>query len=974
MSTDEPIFLEDDAGAASVRFALPEFHRYVGTGEDGAAGGGFPCLYLDWAVALRLQAEGQRSIREEREVAGILLGTCSADAEVIKVSHIAVARDEDSSPVHFKFTYSVWDDLIDQMEEMSRATGEKLLLLGWYHTHPNMAVFLSRYDLRTHRDFHRPYQFALVLAPKAGTADTSVGFFVNRGEGLPLLPGVRCFGMDSRTDVGRALPWRFQLLEAEGVEEGEGDRGSSGDARAVAEPPRVFQLGVVKEGRGDWLQLQADPSEGPVLPILEGMAAAVVEDGADRLGVLLGMRTEEGNTVISRVRFLGKLNPDPEEERRDLLTALGFIAEQFPSSGLQKILGVVRIVSPRRFSAGDRYDPSEHNIAIARFLREIGYEFEEYVAQVALVLYPGVEDDVLYFQVFAQLGDSLLVRTGFQALAPVAQRANERYEPVAQKVFVLEDTPCLTPPRSGVPSKPKNSRLLPEVSAPPTQDLSAIRETETGSIAAVDPLLSTGTHPPAVAERSRGRIVVLSILLLLAAILSWALARKDGGNQVPGGPGVTVSGDELGLQPPYEPAVPLPRCGGPWNPEATCRPFADVEDGDTAVEFVRVTPTGSYTNLSAAPPEAWLVPTDGSERKKIQLERKKEGEASAFLLRRKGPSWEGFWGQGDEFRARLVILPRGATVDGGDEYESLRLVLDLALQGPPPSEEATAATGGGTDPGTSGGWAPSVVKLGSGAQAAWENSGGPREGRAIYDLGRESFEKLPVISAVGQPRGDWSFEVRRQRGGSRVEQRILGNQDPGAGSGEVNPRITLVDLFRDPDVSTMLSQVGTKEGAHVWVFVRPPEGAELVLDGTLSGEAKAPRVRHKICVTLVADAPGGGLRSVDGEVDVGTGDWRPTAALQENGGSPCVDKSRSTLWHPVELSEDAAVLRFNSSLVKSADREMLAAGLRINLRAWASKDRGSQCLSVQLRLNQLGLPADAPDIRAIGRLDGDRCR
>ena len=106
------------------------------------------------------------------------------------VSHIAIARDEDSSPVHFKFTFSVWDDLIDQMDRIGRDAGHEILLLGWYHTHPNMAVFLSRYDLRTHRDFHRPYQFALVLAPQRGTQQTSVGFFCNRGVGTPLLLGL----------------------------------------------------------------------------------------------------------------------------------------------------------------------------------------------------------------------------------------------------------------------------------------------------------------------------------------------------------------------------------------------------------------------------------------------------------------------------------------------------------------------------------------------------------------------------------------------------------------------------------------------------------------------------------------------------------------------------------------------------------------------------------------------------------------
>ena len=169
---DEPVFFAEDTSEVATHFDVPAEHQYIGKVDESSIDPEMPTIYLQWEVAKRLQFEGQRSIQEDLEVAGILLGTRSADDSVIKVSHIAVAKDEDSSPVHFKFSYSVWDDLIDQMEEMSNEAGEELLLLGWYHTHPNMAVFLSRYDLRTHRDFARPYQFALVLAPRVGTSQT----------------------------------------------------------------------------------------------------------------------------------------------------------------------------------------------------------------------------------------------------------------------------------------------------------------------------------------------------------------------------------------------------------------------------------------------------------------------------------------------------------------------------------------------------------------------------------------------------------------------------------------------------------------------------------------------------------------------------------------------------------------------------------------------------------------------------------
>ncbi|MEK6255953.1 MAG: Mov34/MPN/PAD-1 family protein [Chloroflexota bacterium] len=48
-------------------------------------------------------------------------------------------------------------------------------LVGWYHTHPKMSVFLSKYDLFLHNNFFpHPWQVALVIEPYTKTA----GFFI----------------------------------------------------------------------------------------------------------------------------------------------------------------------------------------------------------------------------------------------------------------------------------------------------------------------------------------------------------------------------------------------------------------------------------------------------------------------------------------------------------------------------------------------------------------------------------------------------------------------------------------------------------------------------------------------------------------------------------------------------------------------------------------------------------------------------
>jgi hypothetical protein len=58
-------------------------------------------------------------------------------------------------------------------------------IVGWYHTHPRMGVFLSQYDTWLHDHFFpEPWQVALVIEPHADVG----GFFVRQVSGV-LDPG-----------------------------------------------------------------------------------------------------------------------------------------------------------------------------------------------------------------------------------------------------------------------------------------------------------------------------------------------------------------------------------------------------------------------------------------------------------------------------------------------------------------------------------------------------------------------------------------------------------------------------------------------------------------------------------------------------------------------------------------------------------------------------------------------------------------
>lgn len=125
----------------------------------------------------------------EREVGGILVGNWSIDAksqqQFIVVAAALPARFTRQGSVYLTFTQ---DSLVDLHADMDQHYPDKQIV-GWYHTHPGMGVFLSPYDTWLHRHFFpEPWQVALVIEPHSATG----GFFIRQVDGV-LDPG-RYFG------------------------------------------------------------------------------------------------------------------------------------------------------------------------------------------------------------------------------------------------------------------------------------------------------------------------------------------------------------------------------------------------------------------------------------------------------------------------------------------------------------------------------------------------------------------------------------------------------------------------------------------------------------------------------------------------------------------------------------------------------------------------------------------------------------
>jgi proteasome lid subunit RPN8/RPN11 len=121
------------------------------------------------------------SQNQNREIGGLLLGRVCRDPidDMLYpiISDAIPARYATEARGHLTFTRQTWLDFMRQREE--RHPNKEVL--GWYHTHPGLDIFLSEWDLMIHRHFFRhEWQVALVVDPHQDAG----GFFVWLGEDI----------------------------------------------------------------------------------------------------------------------------------------------------------------------------------------------------------------------------------------------------------------------------------------------------------------------------------------------------------------------------------------------------------------------------------------------------------------------------------------------------------------------------------------------------------------------------------------------------------------------------------------------------------------------------------------------------------------------------------------------------------------------------------------------------------------------
>ncbi|MEW6404745.1 MAG: hypothetical protein AB1649_23355 [Chloroflexota bacterium] len=135
------------------------------------------------------------------EVGGALLGLWCLDRDTgeqfVVVQHLVPARHTRQGSVYLTFTQ---DTILDFHAELDKYHNGKRIV-GWYHTHPKMGIFLSHYDTWLHKNFFpEPWQVALVVEPHNSLA----GFFIRRDDGV--LDPTRYFGFyELNGNLGRSM-------------------------------------------------------------------------------------------------------------------------------------------------------------------------------------------------------------------------------------------------------------------------------------------------------------------------------------------------------------------------------------------------------------------------------------------------------------------------------------------------------------------------------------------------------------------------------------------------------------------------------------------------------------------------------------------------------------------------------------------------------------------------------------------------
>lgn len=168
-------------------------------------------IFMTQKAFIRVSAQAGSDL--DNEVGGWLAGKHRRDKltgrEYIVIEKILPAQKTHYSSTHFTFT----QDSIVELHQVLEADFPGKELVGWYHSHPRMGIFLSGWDEWLHRNFFpEAWHVALVIEPHSSMG----GFFIIQGGELD---SHRYYGFYELTNgKERSVVYWKNLKLAEGVE------------------------------------------------------------------------------------------------------------------------------------------------------------------------------------------------------------------------------------------------------------------------------------------------------------------------------------------------------------------------------------------------------------------------------------------------------------------------------------------------------------------------------------------------------------------------------------------------------------------------------------------------------------------------------------------------------------------------------------------------------------------------------------
>ncbi len=132
--------------------------------------------------------------RDRDEAGGLLAGESDQDdtGPYLLVRRALPARRARGKRISLTFTPEAWEDLWTAHDREC----PDLAVVGWYHTHPGLGVFLSEQDQFIHRHFFTAgHQIALVYDPD----EFRWGVFYWDGEGLRAARGLYVYSETARS-------------------------------------------------------------------------------------------------------------------------------------------------------------------------------------------------------------------------------------------------------------------------------------------------------------------------------------------------------------------------------------------------------------------------------------------------------------------------------------------------------------------------------------------------------------------------------------------------------------------------------------------------------------------------------------------------------------------------------------------------------------------------------------------------------